>query len=90
MKGEPELMLEMLSNSQPSVTFLLTGRRKSHIVQMQVLRQAQAEAVRHVERRWPFFRMRIVRVLAGTLSHGARDPVPPITMLVSSIDLLQV
>ena len=63
VKGEPELMLEMLSNSQPPVTFLPTGRRKPDAVQVQVLGRAEAEAVCHVERRRTFFRMGVEGIL---------------------------
>ena len=90
MKGEPELMLEMLSSSQPSVAFLADGAEEGGAVEMQILRHAEAEAVGHVEGRRAFFGMRIERILREPGWNGAVDPVPPTTWLVSSMDLLQV
>ena len=91
MKGEPLLMLEMLSSSQPAVIFLLTPLKELDVVEMQILRHAQREA--HAShRRWTALSPdECRRGSAGTACATAPvAPVPPITWLVSSIDLLQV
>jgi hypothetical protein len=89
VKGEPELMLEMLSSSQPPY-FSADGAQQLRAVEMQVLGQAQAEAIGHIEGRRAFFWMRVKGFCGKPEATAPVEPVPPITWLVSSMDLLQV
>src|ERR1019366_8462277 len=90
VNGEPELMLEMLSNSQPSVTFLLMACRKP------MLSRCMSWATLRPK---PWATSKVDGPFSGCVSKGfcglawttaPVEPVLPKTMLVSSMDLPQV
>ena len=72
MKGEPLVMVEMLSSSQPPVTVLPSGLQEADAFPMQILRDAQGEDVGHVEGGRTFFGMGVEGILRRGLGDRAR------------------
>jgi hypothetical protein len=84
VKGEPELMLEMLSSSQPAVTFLPTGAEQLDAVADAGPGPRWGQRVGHIEGGWAFFGVRVEG------DSGERRRRWNLTPLVSSMDLPQV